>query len=360
MHNDQTLLVLLGIDFTYGRSLLTGILEEVRKHPGFRVRLVRSEKELREAQVSDGPYLATLGMIWDTKTVRRLKKLSRMTISFANKSPFPADRHVILNDRGIGTLGAREFIKLGITRLAAFQPESHFHLAERATGFRAGCECAGISRPPVLKTLDEAIKWIHSVSEPGGILATNDVHGRTVVDACEEEGIRIPADLSVIGVDDDDVYVHLGRRALSSVHLPFQEMGRMAVRMALGGGSEVGPELIELGPIEVVHRETTAMLADVPLIVRRYIEFLLRERPLPANVGEACARIKIPRRSLELACQRHLSQTPGDLLKLERLRLATRLEADGLEKQEIATSLGYAQVRSVYQLTQRREKGYRS
>lgn len=55
--------------------------------------------------------------------------------------------------------------------------------------------------------------------------------------ALEEAGVRVPKDVSLVGYDDIPVAQEL-RPRLTTVHVPLEEMGRQAVRLALADGDE--------------------------------------------------------------------------------------------------------------------------
>jgi LacI family transcriptional regulator len=55
--------------------------------------------------------------------------------------------------------------------------------------------------------------------------------------ACQELGIRVPEDISVVSFDDSDLASWL-RPRLSSVALPHFEMGRKAVELLLSADRE--------------------------------------------------------------------------------------------------------------------------
>lgn len=337
-------LAFLKIDFTYGRSILSGMLEEVRERPGLRLQLARSESELKAVLREGCGFLGVAGMIWNQSMVGRLRRYCRQVISFANQPPYPADRHILLNDVAIGKSLRKEFMSTGPTRCAAFCPEGHFPFRERVRGFReatpeAQADC------PLLDEVDKVLDWVRASEEPSALMAVNDVHARTLVEACQEKGIPIPARLSVIGIDDDDVYVHLGRLGLSSMHLPFQEMGRQAVRDMCDKASR-GPELREFEGSGIIHRETTLVPEGLPVSARRFLQYLRKARPLPNSVVEACRETGVNRRSLELALRQSINCSPRDLLQEERRRVSRIARSRGLSMQERAHQMGYRQGRS--------------
>ena len=45
--------------------------------------------------------------------------------------------------------------------------------------------------------------WLKSLPKPVGVMVCNDACGRDVLQVCASEGLRIPDDVAVIGVDND-------------------------------------------------------------------------------------------------------------------------------------------------------------
>lgn len=68
---------------------------------------------------------------------------------------------------------------------------------------------------------------------PSAIFASNDVMAFGVMEAARERGLRIPEDLSIVGFDDIPQANSL-HPALTTVHQPLEEMGRVATQMLFG------------------------------------------------------------------------------------------------------------------------------
>ena len=62
------------------------------------------------------------------------------------------------------------------------------------------------------------------------IFAGNDLVAAGAIQALREHGLRVPDDISIVGYDDVPPAADLG---LTTVHLPHDELGRAAVRLAL-------------------------------------------------------------------------------------------------------------------------------
>jgi LacI family transcriptional regulator len=69
---------------------------------------------------------------------------------------------------------------------------------------------------------------------PRCLLVLNDPLAFGAYQALSEYGLRVPDDVSVIGFDDDEIAGYM-RPGLTTVALPYEEMGEAAVRMLLSG-----------------------------------------------------------------------------------------------------------------------------
>ncbi|MEU4245345.1 LacI family DNA-binding transcriptional regulator [Actinoplanes sp. NPDC026619] len=86
------------------------------------------------------------------------------------------------------------------------------------------------------------------------ILAATDVVAAGVLQALRAAGKRVPDDVAVAGYDDIPLASDLFP-ALTTVHVPQEELGRAAVRLALNSDQRVGPQHLMLGT-HVVVRES--------------------------------------------------------------------------------------------------------
>ncbi|WP_328535766.1 LacI family DNA-binding transcriptional regulator [Streptomyces sp. NBC_00344] len=90
------------------------------------------------------------------------------------------------------------------------------------------------------------------------IVAGDDESAAAAVRALQEHGLRVPDDISVVGYNDDQVARDVTPR-LTTVHIPAEELGRTAVRLALDGAQLTGPERHLLGT-HIVIRESVRPL----------------------------------------------------------------------------------------------------
>ena len=71
----------------------------------------------------------------------------------------------------------------------------------------------------------------------------NDQIARGVIDALRERGVRVPADVAVVGYDNWEIMANETRPPLSSVDMNLRELGRQAglTLLAVINGEEVAP-----------------------------------------------------------------------------------------------------------------------
>jgi LacI family transcriptional regulator len=91
---------------------------------------------------------------------------------------------------------------------------------------------------------------------PTAIFASNDVMAMGVMDAVRSRGLRLPADISVVGFDDIP-QASLVRPALTTVNQPLEKMGRVATQKLLDllQKPDTKAERIEL-PTELIIRDS--------------------------------------------------------------------------------------------------------
>ncbi|MFB9659943.1 LacI family DNA-binding transcriptional regulator [Glycomyces mayteni] len=138
-----------------------------------------------------------------------------------------------------GRAAAEHLIELGHERLAVLGADRRaLYTQARVDGFRSAAAHAGIEVEVAFIEWTEtgaaegAAALLDTAHPPTGIFACTDNIAAGVYDAAESLGLRLPADLSVVGFDDLPEVQWL-RPALTTVRQPIAEMGEAAMRMLL-------------------------------------------------------------------------------------------------------------------------------
>src|SRR5438552_2876920 len=93
-------------------------------------------------------------------------------------------------------------------------------------------------------------------ARPTAVLAASDIMAIGAMRAAKRLGLRVPADLEVIGFDDIPLAA-ASDPALTTVHQPIAEKGRVATRLLIRELDEGGPRERIVLPTELLLREST-------------------------------------------------------------------------------------------------------
>jgi DNA-binding LacI/PurR family transcriptional regulator len=175
-----------------------------------------------------------------------------------------------IDDVAVGRLATSHLIDLGHRRIGLVRGEVAnpfgFVVPQlRQRGFEHAHRSHGLRPDPTLYVdgsftvhgaYEAAERLLERDDPPTAIFALSDEMAFGVVHAARDRGVRIPDDLSVIGVDDHDVAAVLG---LSTVHQDVDQHGAGAARtmIAILGGQEISPGRHD-DPIRLVVRSSTA------------------------------------------------------------------------------------------------------
>lgn len=143
-------------------------------------------------------------------------------------------------------------IEAGHRRIAMINDDESERVAAtlRLRAYRTALVDAGITpdddlvvvAPTVTRGADAAAARLLDLAEPPtAIFCFNDERAAGVYREALRRGLRIPADLSVVGFDNLELIAEQLEPPLTTVQLPHAEMGAWAVDVALGNRVEPGP-----------------------------------------------------------------------------------------------------------------------
>jgi LacI family transcriptional regulator len=154
------------------------------------------------------------------------------------KATCEVDHVIAIDNAGGAEAMVNHLIALGHRRIAMVMgEEGHFDTAERLQGYRRALEAAGIALRPEYEAQGDfseasghrAVQQLLTLPErPTAIFCANDSMCIGGLAAASEAGVRVPADLTMVGFDDIPLAQYLSP-PLTSVHVPVFEMGARAV-----------------------------------------------------------------------------------------------------------------------------------
>lgn len=190
--------------------------------------------------------------------------------------PAPAFPQVRADHAAIGQIGAEHLLACGLPAVAFYGGTAGWS-GTRAETFRDAAAAAGRrchvfpggrgdarSREPKHEAL---VAWLNSLPKPLGVMACDDLRARHVLEACEQLGLAVPADVAVLGVGNDDVLCAL-MPSLSSVDASAGRVGYEAAALLERMMTAATPEQaavvtsVVVPPAGVVARVSTDTLAS--------------------------------------------------------------------------------------------------
>jgi LacI family transcriptional regulator len=169
--------------------------------------------------------------------------------------------------------------------------------------------------------------WIRDLPKPLGLFACNDDRGRQVLEACSLAELRVPEDVAVLGVDDDEVFCALANPPLSSVALNAETAGYRAAELLDGmmQGRVRKPRRILVEALRVVTRRSTDIVAVDDQDVAAAIQYIHHHQGRHISVADVADEVAVSRRNLEKRFRKTIGRTILEEIQIARLDLAKRL-----------------------------------
>lgn len=154
-------------------------------------------------------------------------------------------------------------------------------------------------------------QWARSLPKGTAVLAPCDDWAATLILSCRIAGVDVPDELAVMGVDDDDLVCEMCQPHLSSVRIPWQEIGRATAHLVEGvlrtGHCPTNGTL--LAPAGIIERRSTELTAVDHPVVAQALRYLRSRAYEPMQVGDVVNHVVTNRRWLERAFRRYLGRT---------------------------------------------------
>lgn len=215
------------------------------------------------------------------------------------------------DDRAIGVAAAKclaknnieHFAFIGTQKVGYWQKArlDSFKEAARRTG-REVSTYSPTGKSPMSWTEErsEVLRWIRSLPKPCGIFAVYDSRARFVLDVCREAEIKVPAQVQVLGVDNETYFCEYAIPTLSSISPDFEGGGFLAAQTLDALIEDRQPPRTNLfGIAEVVERLSTSDTSGAANRVARARDLIRSEIKTSLTVAAIANRIGCSTRLLE-------------------------------------------------------------
>jgi len=263
---------------------------------------------------------------------------------------------VLPDNEAIGRQGAEYLLGRGFRRLVFYTHYYDTHATQqRMKGFQEAVEAGGAhcdalvwNQRPSDQRRQARLEWIRQRLRerptPLAVMALNDHIAVEVLQACEMAGLRVPEQVAVLGVDNDELVVDLTATPISSIDSNRERIGYEAAALLdrLINSEPAPAEPILIPPKAVVTRKSTDILAVKETNVAIAIHYIWEHFREPITVEDVVNQTQLGRRHLQDRFQEQVGRTLYEEITLQRLNYARKmLEETDAKAHVVAAESGF-------------------
>ncbi len=348
---------------SFGRGLLQGIIQYSNLHGPW---LCYTEPEFyRQGNEKPKKWFKDLdadGIIIHTWDRHLTDSIINLGIPAIIHGPEEKPRHraypLLTDEAGTGRMAAEYFMKRGFKNFAYCGFDDMSWATKKGGGFEQTLAEAGfqasVYHQPKAKYLRKPPReqhfiaaWLKSLPKPLALMTCNDDRSQDVLAACKIAECKVPDDVAILGVDNDELICNFSYPQLSSIVLSTKRAGYEAAKLLdkLMRGQKITEKEKEVAiwPLYVVTRQSTDIMAIEDKDVAEAICFIRRHSREIIQVGDVAQAVGLSRRTLELRFRKAIDHSVHEEIKYTRVgQMANMLIGTNLSVSQIAKLLGYS------------------
>ena len=312
--------IILLIDFTedYGKSLLKGVTRYSKENgPWLFCRMPSHYREdlsmdnlikFAKEWKADG----IIAQLYNNADIKKLVETKIPIIVEDFKEHFEEFSNISGNYFETGEMGAKYFINKGYKNFAFYGFNNIVWSRERGEGFEDSVKKIGekvhffnpkkISSREIWHYKPSALsKWLSNLPKPIAIMACDDERAQNITDACRINKIKIPEEVAVLGVDNDELTCNLSDPPLSSIGLGVEQGGYEAAKLMqllIENKDQKAYDII-VKSTSIFTRQSTDICATTDKQIAMALNFIHQNIENNINVIDVLKKVSISRRALE-------------------------------------------------------------
>jgi LacI family transcriptional regulator len=350
-HDDALIAVVVDPSSPYDRAIATGAAQYARERGDWRL-YVEEEQNRRLPDFKDWPGQGIIASFDDAEVARAVVASGLPVVAVGGGGggfdPASSIPYVDTDNERIACLAAEHLLDRALEHFGFYGlPPSPITVwsESRCDAFVGRIKAAGRSCAPLIAGHEatqwtllqtELVAWLTAFPKPVGIMACDDVRARHVLEVRRALSLRVPHDVAVIGVDDDEFVCELSDPPLSSVAQAARRVGYEAARLldeileqrqsrSPAAGSTVQPARLVVPPIGVVARRSTDTMAVSDPLIARAIHKIREQATRGLTIAELVNESQLSRWQLEERFRRAVGRSIHDDMLHVRLEEARRL-----------------------------------
>ena len=304
---------------------------------------------------------AVIGQFETTDDIGLFAKNGIVAVAQDFKQRFTTIPNITADYIGTGRMAARFYLNRGFRNFGFFGFSHVWWSDERLEGFRKEVTDAGFGNSFYTYNMqeidqlwyyeqDRLTHWLRWIPKPIAIMACDDNQGNNLVEACHTAGIKIPSEVSIMGVDNDELLCSLGSTPLSSILVDIEAGGYRTAELieqrVLNPDTPV--EDVVLKPVKIIGRMSTAAYATNDAQIQKAIQFIHRNGTKKISVEDVIAEVALSRRLLERRFKKVTGQTIYQYITDLKLKQFAQMIVDSEDQlTDIAITLGESDTKSI-------------
>jgi len=312
--------VILLTDFSeeYFKNLLRGITKYSKEHgPWIFCQMPSFYRETKGIEgilnwAKEWGANGIIGQFYNDSNVSKIMKAGIPVIAQDFKERFTDIPNISGDYVAAGKMGAEYFLRKGFKHFAFYGFKDIVWSRERGEGFENALKQEGHevhyfehkksrSRELWYYKPSSLSKWLKSLPKPIAIMTCDDNQGQHITQACRHSGIRIPEEVAVLGVDNDETICNLSDPPLSSISLDAEKGGYEAARLLhqmMKSKKKTFYDIL-VKPTQVITRHSTDIYATNDNHISSTLRYIHQNIDSNLKVEQILKQVPLSRRSLE-------------------------------------------------------------
>lgn len=281
--------------------------------------------------------------------------------SYQDASLYPNNiPYVATNNHLISKLAVEHFLSLGYHNMAFYgvpdRPDNHWSRERESSFIHWHNELAKETPAPHIyhgflssyrnwtKAMNQLEEWLVELPKPVAIFAATDTRARQLIEACRSAELKIPDQVAILGVDDDDIVNVLTGHRLSSVRQGSEYMGFLAAQLLdqQFNNKIVEPMVQVVEPIGIVQNASTDHFAVSDQVVKDAISYIKQHACDGIQATHVLRHLKLSRANVENRFRAHLnSSIHQEIVKVQLAKVKQLLLQTNLTLSDISEKTGY-------------------
>ena len=263
----------------------------------------------------------------------------------------------------VGAIAANFFAKKRFKDFAFYGNKNFLWSKGRAEGYRVEVEKLGgnyyyfeseyLTNSQWSRSHIELDEWLLSLPKPVAVFACDDYFAIQVAEMCKINNIDIPNEISLLGVDNDELICNLSYPSISSIVTDDENIGYIAgkkLHILIINKKNIPFNIIKK-PIRIEQRQSTEKYNISDNYIRTIINYINENIRLNISVDELTTLVPLSRRNLEKKFKEATGIPVYQFILDKKLDLiSTELLTTDKDLMDIAIGIGFNDVRNVYRI----------